>query len=212
MKLSLSFVAALLCAWPVSAQQPNPPAPQPTSQINTASQAAQSITLSGCVGGINQAPGQFSLSSAAVVPSLAQPSTPSPVAAVPPAVTPTTPPTTATPPPTTPPSVAPPPGSPATTAATGSTPPATAAAGVSTGINASAAAPQPAATASAYRLSGLDMAAWSGQRVQVLGVVVPAAGSSANRPVGTSGTMGTTLPEFRVQSVTPAAGDCPPQP
>jgi hypothetical protein len=50
-----------------------------------------------------------------------------------------------------------------------------------------------------YRLSGTDMTSWSGQRVQIVGVVVPAAAGS---PTAT----GATLPEFRVTSVTPASG------
>jgi len=222
MKLSLTIVAVLLFAWPASAQTPNPTAsqpaaqqpasPQPPSSVNTASRTAQTITLSGCVGSINQSADQFSLSNAAVVPST--PPLPTPTAAAPPAVTPTTPPTTATAPPptTTPPSAVPPmpPPSavpPPTTATTGTTPPATAAAGAA-GINASGAA---SATASTYRLSGANMASWSGQRVQVVGVVVPTATPSANTPTGTSGAMGTTMPEFRVQSVMTAAGDCPPR-
>jgi len=44
--------------------------------------------------------------------------------------------------------------------------------------------------------------------VQVVGVVVPAA-TPAGGAVGTSGTAGQTLPEFRVQSVQPISGDCP---
>jgi hypothetical protein len=63
---------------------------------------------------------------------------------------------------------------------------------------------------SGYRLSGTDMASWSGQRVQIVGVVVPAATGS---PTASSAT-GATLPEFRVTSVTPvsgASGGCPQQ-
>ena len=189
MKLSLTFVAAMLSAWPASAQPPNPNVSQPTSQINQASPAAQSITLSGCVGSINQAPDQFSLSSAALVPASAQPATPPTAAtAAPPAASPTTPPTAATPP------------QPAT-------PPAPTTAG------SVAAATQPGAIASGYRLSGLDMSSWSGKRVQIVGAVVPSttAGSLLTTAVGTTGTMGKALPEFRVQSVTPTTGDCPPQ-
>jgi hypothetical protein len=57
------------------------------------------------------------------------------------------------------------------------------------------------------------MNSWAGQRVQVVGVVVPATPSapSATAPVGTSGALGKPMPEFRVQSVQPATGDCPPK-
>ena len=191
MKLSLTFVVAMLCAWPASAQLPSPNVSQPTSQINSASTAAQRITLSGCVGNINQSsPNDFILSSAAIVPTSVAPATPTSATppAVPPVASPTTPATAATPPnPTTPP--------------TSATP----------GVN--AAATQPNAIASDYRLSGLGMSSWSGQRVQVVGVVVPSttAGSSATTPVGTTGTMGKPMPEFRVQSVQPATGECPPR-
>jgi hypothetical protein len=54
-----------------------------------------------------------------------------------------------------------------------------------------------------YRLSGADMSNWAGQRVQVTGTMTPAAGIRS----------GTTpaMPEFRVQSVQPMPGTCPPQ-
>jgi hypothetical protein len=55
-----------------------------------------------------------------------------------------------------------------------------------------------------YRLSGTDMSAWSGQRVQIVGVVVPAAPNA-----GAAGA--TAMPEFRVQSVQPTSGPCPRQ-
>jgi hypothetical protein len=62
-----------------------------------------------------------------------------------------------------------------------------------------------------YRLSGTDMSSWSGQRVQIVGVVVPGATPSATAsatPSATGSATGTTLPEFRVQSVTPITGSC----
>ncbi|HZR22807.1 MAG TPA: hypothetical protein VFA59_04410 [Vicinamibacterales bacterium] len=63
-----------------------------------------------------------------------------------------------------------------------------------------------------YRLSGNDMTSWSGQRVQIVGVVVPAAtGTNASATAGSAGATGQTLPEFRVQSVQPVTGSCPPK-
>ncbi len=54
------------------------------------------------------------------------------------------------------------------------------------------------------------MSSWSGQRVQIVGVVVPATtGSTANAGATGTGATGATLPEFRVQSVTPVTGSCP---
>jgi hypothetical protein len=61
-----------------------------------------------------------------------------------------------------------------------------------------------------YRLSGTDMTSWSGQRVQIVGVVIPSPSGSSTA----SGASGATLPEFRVTSVTPAtggSGGCPQQ-
>jgi len=51
--------------------------------------------------------------------------------------------------------------------------------------------------ATSYRLSGTDVSAYKGKRVQIVGAVVPS----------TSG--GTTVQEFRVQSVQPGTGTCP---
>jgi hypothetical protein len=62
-----------------------------------------------------------------------------------------------------------------------------------------------------YRLSGTDMTSWSGQRVQIVGSVIPAATESAAGSASASGTTGSTLPEFRVTSVTPVTGGCPQQ-
>jgi hypothetical protein len=52
---------------------------------------------------------------------------------------------------------------------------------------------------------------FSGRRVQVVGVIVPPVTPGAATAVGTSGTAGTPMQEFRVQSVQPLAGDCPPR-
>jgi hypothetical protein len=56
---------------------------------------------------------------------------------------------------------------------------------------------------SGYRLSGTDMSGWTGQRVQIVGTVVPAADAGSPTP----GTV--PIPEFRVQSVQPLPGACP---
>jgi hypothetical protein len=69
-------------------------------------------------------------------------------------------------------------------------------------------AAQPPVSAAGYRLSGLNLGSFSGQRVQVVGVVVPST-PPAGGAVGTSGTTGQPLPEFRVQSVQPISVDCP---
>jgi hypothetical protein len=54
-----------------------------------------------------------------------------------------------------------------------------------------------------YALSGTDMTAWAGQRVQVVGTIVPpSSGPSA-------GSATPTFPELRVQSVQPVSGPCP---
>jgi hypothetical protein len=52
------------------------------------------------------------------------------------------------------------------------------------------------------------MTSWSGQRVQVVGVVVPPS-TGANASSSATGSTGSALPEFRVQSVTPVTGGCP---
>src|SRR5262249_16984945 len=66
-----------------------------------------------------------------------------------------------------------------------------------------------ASSVSGYRLSGADMTGWIGRRVQIVGTMTPsAAGASATNPAVTPSA---TLPEFRVVSVQPISGDCPPQ-
>jgi hypothetical protein len=61
---------------------------------------------------------------------------------------------------------------------------------------------------SGYRLSGADLDAWSGKRVQIVGTVAPMAAATA----ATATSPGTpAMPEFRVQSVQAATGSCPPQ-
>jgi len=61
-----------------------------------------------------------------------------------------------------------------------------------------------------YRLSGADMSSWSGQRVQIVGTVVPGQASAAAAPTNaTNAGAAVPMPEFRVQSVQPVDGPCP---
>jgi hypothetical protein len=66
---------------------------------------------------------------------------------------------------------------------------------------------------SGYRLSGADMTAWIGRRVQVVGTLVSSPTASSAAPIGTAGTLGKPdalpIPEFRVVSVQPITGACP---
>jgi hypothetical protein len=79
-----------------------------------------------------------------------------------------------------------------------------------------------------YRLSGSDLSAHVGKRVQIVGGLVPSANAAATAGAASSGVMGqtgmsgagsagigmpgmTTLPEFRVVSVKPIEGPCPPR-
>jgi hypothetical protein len=61
-----------------------------------------------------------------------------------------------------------------------------------------------------YRLTGTNMGSWAGQRVQIVGVIIPAA-TGPSGSTGANGTPGTgqMLTEFRVQSVQPIDGTCP---
>ena len=82
--------------------------------------------------------------------------------------------------------------------------------------------------ATGYRLSGSDLSAHAGKRVQIVGGLVPSANAAATAGAASSGVMGqtgmsgagsagigmpgvTTLPEFRVVSVKPFEGPCPPR-
>jgi hypothetical protein len=64
-----------------------------------------------------------------------------------------------------------------------------------------------------YRLSGTDMTAWIGRRVQIVGMLVSSPTGSIATPTGTSGGRPGTdplpMPEFRVVSVQPITGACP---
>jgi NAD(P)-dependent dehydrogenase (short-subunit alcohol dehydrogenase family) len=77
--------------------------------------------------------------------------------------------------------------------------------GASGVITGTAPAGSSASSASGYRLSGTDMTAWLGRRVQIVGTLVPAPVTKA-KPDGSA-----TAPmaELRVQSVQPITGSCP---
>jgi len=64
---------------------------------------------------------------------------------------------------------------------------------------------------SGYRLSGSDVTGFRGKRVQIVGTLVEpaAAGTAATGAAG--GATNTGSREFRVQSVQPISGSCPPQ-
>ena len=67
-----------------------------------------------------------------------------------------------------------------------------------------------ASSVDGYRLSGVDMTAWIGHRVQLIGVVIP----GAPRTQADAGERGEGIdfavaPEFRVVGVQPATGPCP---
>jgi len=69
-----------------------------------------------------------------------------------------------------------------------------------------------ASSVNGYRLSGADMTAWVGRRVEVVGMLVSSPSGSSATPVGTAGTTKTDplpMPEFRVVSVQPITGQCP---
>src|SRR5438445_4338610 len=83
------------------------------------------------------------------------------------------------------------------------TPGAVAQGGIATGAGTTAAM-------NGYRLSGADMSSWSGQRVQIVGTVVPGQASAAAAPTNaTNAGAAVPMPEFRVQSVQPVDGPCP---
>src|SRR5262245_9598583 len=169
------------------AQRPIPP---------DAGAAPRTIMLTGCVGRGGTSAQPFTLTSAIVVPATEQAGivTPSPIPAA------------ASPPPTRPPAAT------RTARATG-TPGAVGTSG--TIVAGTAPAGSSSSSASGYTLSGIDLSAWMGRRVQIVGSLVPAAASAA-APSPTSigaariGPDGSPLlPELRVVSVSPVTGDCP---
>src|SRR5947209_13726181 len=227
---------ALLCAAVVSAQTASALQPASPSSRN----APQTVTLTGCVGSVSGPQGGFMLSNPLVVPpagatATAQAGTPASTppyatqpnagSAVGTAGTASTGVGTAgtastgvgTPSPGTagttgvgsnPASATGTPSSAAgTTGTAGSvataTPGAVAQGGIATGAGTTAAM-------NGYRLSGADMSSWSGQRVQIVGTVVPGQASAAAAPTNATNVgAAAPMPEFRVQSVQPVDGPCP---
>jgi hypothetical protein len=185
---------ALMCAAAASAQTTGAATSQPGTQTTASSNAAQTVTLSGCVGSMSGSQGGFMLSNPIVIPSSAQPGTPTAGISSAPSssATPTTQPAPTSP----------------TSAGVGT------AGTASTGVGTAGTAGTMGTTGmNGYRLSGTDMSSWTGRRVQIVGVVAPATtGSTANTGINASaGTTGQTLLEFRVQSVQPITGSCPQQ-
>jgi hypothetical protein len=183
-----------------------------TSAAATADQPANTVTLTGCVGGGSEAK-PITLSNALIVPGSPQPGqpdeTPSPV---PPPVSstgtqpasPTAPPPTTTPAPGT----AAPGTMPSPVGTSGTKTPASTAVGTSGVVTGTAPAGSSGSTLTGYRLSGADMQPWIGKRVQVIGTFVPAAAPSP-APSVTGAAAAPPLLEFKVQTVAPASGPCP---
>ena len=224
MKTAVVCGLALVCASVASAQTPAMPAPP---------DSARTITLTGCVGGGQNAQ-PITLGNAMVIPTGQTAATePSPVPD--PASSGATQPTGAAggvgtagaasagvgaPPPAGaasagvgPAGAAGPTGAAGTATAAGATGTAgvagaagaTPTASASAGIAGTAPAGSSASSLSGYRLSGTDMTSWIGRRVQIVGSVVPAAAAAS--PTAAPGASG--FPEFRVMSVQPTTGDCP---
>jgi hypothetical protein len=101
--------------------------------------------------------------------------------------------------------------------ATASTPPATTGTpgapvtsnGQAAGVSGTAPAGSSASSVSGYRLSGVDMTGWVGRRVQLVGTLAPTTTPTSEANPAMNATA--TTPEFRVVSVQPATGNCPPQ-
>jgi hypothetical protein len=165
---------------------------QPPARPETAA-APRTITLTGCVGGGGANAQPVTLTSAMIIPTTEQAGavTPSPV----------------------PGSVSSTPTHPASPARTPGTAGAVGTSG--TVVAGTAPAGSSASSISGYRLSGTDMSAWMGRRVQIIGSLVPAApGAAPATPaaigavhIGPDGSL--VLPEFRVVSVSPVTGECP---
>jgi hypothetical protein len=72
-----------------------------------------------------------------------------------------------------------------------------------------------ASTPAGYHLSGMDVSGFRGQRVQMVGTLVQPTSPASATGTASSSTPGAptvpTLPEFRVQSVAPTSGNCPPR-
>jgi hypothetical protein len=235
--ITLLSSIALLCPSAASAQ--TTPAQRPTT--SSSRNAAQTVTLIGCVGSIAGPQGGFMLSNPLVVPpsgatATAQAGTPAstqPSAAQPNAGSPIGTPGTASTGVGTAGTAATGVGTAGTatgvgtegTAGVGSNPASatgTPSNAVGAGTAGSVATATPGAAGSVatgagtttamngYRLSGADMASWSGQRVQIVGTVVPGQTRAAAAPTNaTNAGVAAPMPELRVQSVQPVDGPCP---
>ena len=76
-------------------------------------------------------------------------------------------------------------------------------------VSGTAPAGSSASSVTGYRLSGADMAGWVGRRVQIVGMLSPTTTPTSEANPATNATA--TTPEFRVVSVQPISGNCPPQ-
>jgi len=85
--------------------------------------------------------------------------------------------------------------------------------GAAASIQGTAPAGSSSSSVGGYRLSGTDMTAWIGRRVQIAGVLVSSPTASSVKPTGTGGGRGKSeplpMPELRVVSVQPITGACP---
>jgi len=178
------FLALTACA-NVFAQTATPITPPQMPGTSTTG----AITMSGCVGG-GIGSGPITMMSPTIAPSSTQPGS---VAS---SATPSSSQSSVVAPPAYQPTSAPPAGAPTTSGsgAVGTT--GTAA----SGVVGTAGTTGP----SGYRLTGSDLNAWVGRRVQVVGTMAPL---TAETNVPTAGPA--SLQEFRVQSVVPLTGPCP---
>lgn len=199
----------------------------PAFAQSSADPANKTVTLTGCVASSADASG-FTLGDAVVIPRTAAPAgamppassgavpPPASTAAVPPASAAAPPRSTEAPPRSTAAPVAGPPQTvpsaspaqivpPAGTAAVGTT-----GAAPATVTSIAGGLPVSIPGRSGYRLSGTDMTAWAGQRVQVVGTFSPSAAMPAgSTAVGQSGAPSAPPLEFRVQTVQAIVGPCP---
>ena len=225
MKYSIFGAFAMACAATAFIAAQTPSTQMPSTPTGGQQSSAGQVTMSGCVTPGMTAGDALTLSGASIVnagsaalPAPGQPQTTEPAGA----------------------GTLPPIGSGAATGATGLTGTAgSAGAAGTTGSSASSsmalnsnASTTAADLARGYRLSGSDVSAYAGKRVQIVGGFVPTAnaagsagaassgvvGSTGMTGAGSAGTSGSTpssmtatLPEFQVLSVTPIEGPCPPR-
>jgi hypothetical protein len=186
MKTAVLFSIALLSTTIASAQTS---APAPIDQ------SKESVTLAGCVtGGSGLRP--VTLTQALLLPGTHEPGqidqTPSLIP--PPVSSEETQPRTAAPVP-----------SPVGTSGSKASSP-TGTTGV---VSGTAPAGSSGASLSGYRLSGLDMTPWLGQRVLLIGTFVPAAPQAEPSPIVTGAAAAPPLLEFKVNTVKQTSGSCP---